>query len=59
MIRAGAVAKKVIIELEELGVDIKTGATGTIAETAKAAFVGRTLDDYYTSGEHKYGIDAL
>lgn len=50
MIRAGAVAKQVIVELESMGVDIKTGATGDIADAAKAAFAGRTLDDYYTEG---------
>mmetsp|Transcript_8174 Transcript_8174/g.12124 ORF Transcript_8174/g.12124 Transcript_8174/m.12124 type:complete len:191 (-) Transcript_8174:148-720(-) len=50
MIRAGAVAKKVLMELEDLGVDTSTGATGATAEAAKAAFAGRTLDDYYTEG---------
>jgi len=54
MIRAGAVAKQVIAELEELGVDIKEGATGDIAAAAKEAFAGRTLDDYYTEGELTY-----
>ena len=52
MIRAGAVAKQVIVELESLGVDIKTGATGDVADAAKAAFSGRTLDSYYTAGKH-------
>jgi len=52
MIRAGAIAKKVIDELVALGVDIKKGATGDKATTAKAQFAGRTLDDYYKSGEH-------
>ena len=52
MIRAGAVAKQVIDELVTLGVDIKTGATGDLATTAKARFAGKTLDDYYKSGEH-------
>lgn len=51
MIRAGAIAKKVLTELEGLGVDIKTGATGALAESAKAAFAGRTLNDYYISGK--------
>lgn len=51
MIRAGAVAKQVIVELESMGVDIKTGATGDVADAAKAAFVNRTLDDYYTEGK--------
>ena len=52
MIRAGAIAKQVIVELEGLGVDIKTGATGAVATAAKAAFTNRTLDSYYKSGEH-------
>jgi hypothetical protein len=43
MIRAGAVAKRVIKELEEMGVDIKNGATGALAASAKAAFAGRNL----------------
>jgi hypothetical protein len=52
MIRAGAVAKQVIDELVGLGVNIKTGATGALASTAKDQFAGRTLDDYYKAGEH-------
>lgn len=52
MIRAGAIAKQVINELKTLGVDIKTGATGETATKAKAAFVGRTVDSYYTAGKH-------
>jgi alkaline phosphatase len=51
MIRAGAVAKKVLQELEGMGVDVKTGATGKLAKDAKAAFKGRTLNDYYISGK--------
>ncbi len=51
MIRAGAVAKQVIVELESMGVDIKNGTTGDLAVAAKAAFAGRTLDDYYTEGK--------
>ena len=34
-----------------MGVDIKAGATGEVAEKAKEAFVGRTLSDYYTEGK--------
>ena len=56
MIRAGAVAKQVIVELESMGVDIKSGATGDLADAAKAAFVNRTLNDYYTEGKCAYDI---
>ena len=52
MIRAGAIAKQVITELEAMGVDIKDGATGDVAAAAKQAFAGRTLSDYYTEGKH-------
>lgn len=51
MIRAGAVAKRVIKELEGMGVDIKNGSTGAIAAAAKAAFAGRVLNDYYIAGK--------
>lgn len=51
MIRAGAVAKKVLEELEGMGCDTTTGCTGATADAAKAAFAGRTLDDYYTEGK--------
>eukprot|EP00956_Cyclotella_meneghiniana_P019253 scaffold32871_cov31-Cyclotella_meneghiniana.AAC.2 len=52
MIRAGAIAKLVIKELEGLGVDIKTGAeTDALAASAKAAFAGRVLNDYYIAGK--------
>jgi hypothetical protein len=50
MARAGAIAKRVIDELTGLGVDIKTGATGALADAAKAAFAGRELKDYYLEG---------
>jgi len=51
MVRSGAVAKLVLEELKELGVDTVNGSTGAVAEAAKAAFKGRTLDDYYTEGK--------
>jgi hypothetical protein len=54
MIRAGAVAKQVIVELESMGVDIKSGATGDLADAAKAAFANRTLNDYYTEGKYPH-----
>ena len=49
MIRAGAVARKVLMELEEMGCDTTNGCPD-MADTAKAAFAGRTLSDYYTEG---------
>ena len=51
MVRAGAIARRVLDELEELGVDTVHGSPGTPqGEKALAAFQGRTLDDYYTEG---------
>ena len=51
MIRAGAIAKEVLAELEGMGCDTTNGCTGATADAAKAAFAGRTLDDYYTEGK--------
>lgn len=51
MIRAGAIAKKILTELQGMGIDTKVGAKGTAkAAEAKAAFKGRALKDYYTEG---------
>ena len=50
MIRAGAIARKVLMELEDMGCDTSMGCTGDVADAAKAAFAGRSLDDYYTEG---------
>lgn len=50
MIRAGAIAKKVLDELTEMGCDTKVGCPD-MAEAANAKFAGRTLDDYYTEGK--------
>lgn len=49
MIRAGAVARKVLMELEDMGCNTTDGCPN-MAEAAKAAFAGRTLSDYYTEG---------
>jgi len=49
MNRAGAIARRVLEELEGLGCDTKTGCPDN--DAAKAAFQGRTLDDYYTEGK--------
>ena len=52
MARAGAIAKRVLRELTELGVNTLTGSNGTAAATlALNEFKGRTLSDYYTSGK--------
>ena len=56
MARAGAVAKQVIVELESMGIDIKNGTSGDLADAAKAAFAGRTLDDYYTEGMCEFDV---
>jgi hypothetical protein len=48
MIRAGAVARQVIDELEQLGCDTKVGCPNNW--NATLAFAGRTLSDYYTEG---------
>lgn len=48
MIRAGAIAKKIVQELESIGCDIKEGCAGNAA--ASALFEGRVLADYYTEG---------
>ena len=54
MVRAGAIGKRVVDELTELGCDIATGCADTdIADTAREAFQGRTLDDYYTEGTNQ------
>jgi uncharacterized membrane protein YeaQ/YmgE (transglycosylase-associated protein family) len=50
MIRAGAIARKVVNELEELGCNIAAGCVGNTA--AMARFEGRTLADYYTEGKY-------
>jgi hypothetical protein len=51
MVRAGAVGKRVVDELTELGCDIAKGCSGN--QAAIAAFAGRSLADFYTEG--KYG----
>lgn len=53
MVRAGAVAKQVIAELEQLGCDTKVGCPDN--QEAIATFAQRTLsDDYYTSGKTQF-----
>jgi hypothetical protein len=49
MVRAGAIGRKVVNELESIGCDIKAGCVGNTA--AMARFEGRTLEDYYTEGK--------
>lgn len=50
MIRAGAIAKRVIDELTEMGCNIEAGC-GDKSDEALAKFSGRSLDNYYTEGE--------
>ena len=53
MVRAGAIGKQVVDELESLGCDTRAGCTGDTADAAMAAFAGRTLADYYTEGKSR------
>lgn len=53
MVRSGAIARRVIDELEEMGCDTKTGCDGHVAAAAKDAFAGRTLEHYYVEGKTK------
>lgn len=51
MVRAGAIAKRVIEELGELGCDSKSGeCPDDLKKEAKKAFEGRSIGDYYTEG---------
>lgn len=52
MVRSGAIAKRVLTELGELGCDPVSGeCPNNLKEEAKAAFNGRTTSDYYTEGK--------
>lgn len=52
MARAGAIAKRVLKELTDMGINTTTGSPGTPEATAAlAAFSGRVLSDYYTEGK--------
>ncbi len=51
MLRSGAIAKRVIEELGELGCDSLSGeCPDDLKEAAMDAFSGRTTADYYTEG---------
>lgn len=51
MIRAGAIAKLVLAELEDMGCDTKTGCPNSdVGDAVMEVFAGRTLSDYYTEG---------
>jgi hypothetical protein len=52
MQRAGAIARLVVNELEDLGCDVSLGACTdeSIKMAAKELFAGRSLSDYYTEG---------
>lgn len=49
MVRAGAIGKRVVDELTEMGCDIQKGCPNN--KEAARAFNGRTLSDYYTEGK--------
>lgn len=49
MVRAGAIAKQVVDELEAAGCDVATGCPDLAA--VDGLFSGRTLSDYYTEGK--------
>jgi len=53
MVRAGAIARQVLDELEEMGIDTKNGNKDDteLVQKARERFVGRTLSDYYTEGK--------
>lgn len=52
MVRAGAIAKRVLNELKGYGINTTTGSPGTAQATAALnAFKGRVLSDYYTEGK--------
>ena len=54
MVRAGAIAKRVLAELGELGCDAVSGeCPDSLKESAKAAFFGRTTAHYYTEGKNQ------
>lgn len=56
MVRAGAIARRVLDELASLGVNTTTGSRNTTAAAAaKQAFAGRKLAAYYTEGKF-FGI---
>ena len=60
MIRAGAIAKLVLQELEDMGCDTKTGcADSDTGDAVMNAFAGRTLSDYYTEGTYASEKSAL
>lgn len=51
MVRSGAIAKRVIKELGELGCDPVSGeCPEELKQEAKDAFAGRTTADYYSEG---------
>jgi hypothetical protein len=55
MERTGAIAKRILVELAEIGCDAKSGeCMENQKANALARFAGRTLSDYYTKGEHQF-----
>jgi hypothetical protein len=57
MVRAGAIGRRVVDELEEMGCDTKKGCPDM--RDAVRAFSGRTLRDYYTEGKPCHPCDLL
>lgn len=51
MVRAGAIGKRVVDELTEMGCDTQKGCPDD--RDAVKAFSGRTLKDYYTEGKQR------
>jgi hypothetical protein len=52
MVRAGAIAKQVLDQLEDMGCDTKVGCPDNA--DAIAYFEKKTLSDYYTSGKTQF-----
>ena len=51
MIRAGAIARQILDELESIGCDTKTGCRDSeVGDQALELFRDRALSDYYTEG---------
>jgi hypothetical protein len=50
MVRSGAIARRVLDELEDMRCDTSIGCMENMKQVAKDKFAGRTLADYYTEG---------
>jgi hypothetical protein len=55
MERTGAIAKRILVELAEIGCDATSGeCTDSQKAAALDRFAGRTLSDYYTEGKLQF-----